>query len=120
MKSKKGQFFIFSAMFLMLLLIYLYSLETDNTYIISSSNVHLQENIIYETCQVGYNSIPGNIEERFTNFTNDVSQYCDGFGYTCTLSINIVGSPPTPDYTDFTYSIFYSASGYESEEAFVC
>lgn len=103
--SNKSQFLVFSAMFIFLLLIFIYSLETDNTYIVKNSKFNLIENIIYETCQVGKNSNGSYIDSRYSNFTNDVETYCLDLDYNCTLTIvNNTIIPPDSNWSKLNYT----------------
>ena len=126
MKSKRSQFFIFSALFYILLFLFIYSLETENSYIVNSDKVNLLDNLVYETCQIGINSNASQIAQRFGNYTNDVRSYCIDFGYNCTLDIQLqAGMPPGGNfsllnYTMYDYNISYRKSGFNYHGGFTC
>lgn len=122
--SKKGQFIIISVLLLILVLIFTYYQETDNSYIVKSSKYNLLDNIIYETCLVGRNSNGTYIQVRFDSFTNNVSSYCLDSGYVCNLTIQnnsiIPSNESLINYTLFDYHIEYNASGYVYSGDFNC
>lgn len=123
-KSKKGQFVIMSSAFLVLLLIFSYSLETQNSYIIKSSKNKLLNNIIYETCFLGKMSNGSQIDSRFSQLEIDIDSYCQGFGNVCNLNISKVDTAPSNlsllNYTHYTYELNYSNSGYSFNSSFTC
>jgi hypothetical protein len=124
--DNKGQFLIFSGLFVFLLLIFIYSIETPNSYIVNSSKFNLIDNIIYETCQVGKISNGSYIDQRYSNFSIDVNNYCIGFGYNCSLSIiNNTAIPPESNwsklnYSHYNYALVYSAKGLNYTTDFDC
>ena len=121
MKSKKSQFFILSALFYILLLVFIYSLETENSYIVDSDRINLLDNIVYETCQLGYHSGTSEIDSRYGNFSANVSSYCTTLGYSCNLSISLnTASPPVYNYTTYDYSISYQKEGLLYSKTFTC
>lgn len=126
LKNKKSQFLILSTLFLLLLLIFSYSLGTENSYITKKSKFNLLDNIIYETCQIGRNSNGTFIDSRYSNFTLDVKNYCQEFNYNCTLSIiNNTAIPPLGNwsllnYTHYNYSIYYEFDGFKYNNDFSC
>jgi len=125
-KNKKSQFLILSALYLILLILFSYSLETQNDYITKNTKNLLLNNLIYETCQIGKLSNGSFIDSRLSNFSVDVNNYCDGFGYNCSLSIiNNTQIPPGGNYsklnyTHYNYSIFYEVDGFVYTGDFTC
>ncbi len=124
--GNKGQFLIFSAMFVFLLLIFIYSIETPNSYIVNSSKFNLIDNIIYETCQVGKISNGSYIDQRYSNFSIDVYNYCLGFGYNCSLNIvNNTAIPPEANwsklnYSHYDYNLVYITDDFNYSSNFNC
>lgn len=122
--SKKGQFLIISSLFLILLLIFIYSLETENFYIGETSKISLLDNAIYETCYIGKNSNGTYIENRYLNFSGELSAYCLNMGYVCNLTIVnntvIPSNESLINYTLFDYSIVYEYDGLEYLKDFTC
>lgn len=122
--SKKGQFLVLSGAFFILLLIFIYSQETENSYIIKSNENNILNNIIYEACQIGKMSNGSYIDSRFGNYTQDVTIYCSSFNYNCNLNIiKQVGAPTNLtllNYTYYNYSITYSNSYISYNSNFTC
>lgn len=123
-KNKRGQFIIFSGMFLLLLLLFIYSLETQNTYIIEPAKFRLLDNIIYESCMIGKLSNGSFIDSRFDNFTLNVASYCNIFGNFCNLTIVKIDGAPTNlsllNYTHYNYSLEYNYDDNYYNERFNC
>ena len=88
--KKKSQFFIFIGFLFLSLLVFIYSIETQNNYIVKSTNYNLLDNILFEVCQLGTNSNATNIESRYSNLTFDVFNYCGGYIYICNLTIALL------------------------------
>ena len=123
-RSKKGQFLIFSTVFFVLLLLFIYSQETVNSYIIKPNKNNILNNVVYETCQIGKMSNGSYIDSRFGNFTQDVDSYCNSFGYLCNLTITKQVGAPTNlsllNYTFYDYDINYSNDGFYYSSNFTC
>jgi hypothetical protein len=123
-KNKKSQFMILSMSFLILLLFFSYSLETQNTYIVKSSKHSILNNIIEETCYIGKNSNGSNIESRYSNFTIDVKNYCNNINYICNLTITnntvLPSNESLINYTLFDYNIIFEANEYSYSNNFNC
>jgi len=125
-KNTKSQFLIFSGLFFILLLIFFYSLGTENSYITKKSKFNLLDNIIYETCEIGKNSNGSLIDQRYSNFTLNIENYCLEYNYNCSLSIiNNSQIPPNGNwsllnYTHYNYSIYYYFEGFEYSGDFTC
>lgn len=124
MKNKKSQLLIFSMMFLILLLLFSYSLETRNTYKTHFSKTDILDNIMLETCQVGIRSNGSYIDERYSDFTTSVSSYCSDFGYDCSLGITKKDSAPANlsllNYTHYDYEINYTKETLSFNGSFNC
>ncbi len=124
--AKNGQFFILSGLFMVLLVIYIYSLETDNTYISSGVKTSIYENVVYETCMIGRNSNSSNIDSRFGSFSLFVMNYCEDFSNECILEINLKpGNPPGGNmsllnYTHYSYELTYTWDNYTYYKNFTC
>ncbi len=122
--NKSGQLFLLSAYLILFGLIFIYSLETQNTYKLKSSKSSILNNVIYETCKIGKLSNGSYIDSRYSNFTINVNNYCNGFGNICNLTITKIGSAPTNlsqlNYTHYNYSILYKNHGYDYEKNFTC
>ncbi|MDA3856502.1 MAG: hypothetical protein PF569_09685 [Candidatus Woesearchaeota archaeon] len=125
-KNKKSQLFLLSSLFLLLLLIFIYSIETENTYIVKSGKFNLLNNIVYETCKVGKFSNGTYIDSRYLEFENDLESYCISYGYLCNLTItNNTIIPPSGNwsllnYTHYDYHIDYRYEGYNYSSSFIC
>ncbi|MFW6009300.1 MAG: hypothetical protein ACOCP8_08570 [archaeon] len=122
--NKRGQFLILSFLFLFLLLIISYSIETQNNYIEKNNKYFVVNNIITETCIIGQNSNGSNIQERFLNFTQDVYLYCDDMDYNCNLTIINNTLIPTNisliNYTLFDYYIDFQSNDHLITKKFNC
>ena len=122
--SKRSQIILISGFLVLLVLVFIYSLETENSYIVYSAKSSLLENIMHETCQVGIMSNGSYIDVRFGNFSADVLNYCQDFAYNCTLNIQKNGDAPDNlselNYTHYTYSVIYSAGNYNNSYNFTC
>lgn len=123
-KQKKSQFILFSGLFLLLLILFIYSLETENSYISKPVKFNLLNNIIHESCMVGKLSNGTYIDQRFANFTIYIQNYCNNFDAICTLTITKdVGAPTNLtllNYTHYQYSIEYNYDNYYYNERFNC
>jgi uncharacterized membrane protein len=123
-KNKKGQLFLISSFLLFFSVLFIYSLETENTYITSSSKNGILGNIIYESCQVGIKSNGSYIDLRYSEFTSNVSNYCDNLNYVCSLTIIKKGGAPTNlsdlNYTHYDYNINYENEGFVYTNDFTC
>lgn len=123
-KKKQGQFFVFSMLFLLLLMAFIYSIETDNTYIKKSRISSLATNIIFEACEIGIKSNGTYLESRFNNFSSYVSDYCQSYNYNCSLNIIKKSTAPVNlsqlNYSHFNYSIIYVNNGYNYASNFTC
>ena len=124
MKNKKSQMFIISGFFVILGLLFIYSLETENYYIISSSKSSLLSNIIHQTCQIGEISNGSYLDSRFAQFESNIETYCPQIGVSCNLTISKSAGAPTNlselDYTYYNYSIDYENWGYSYSGDFNC
>ncbi len=71
-KNKRGQFFIFTAILICLLLFYLYSMRSSTVFVKSSDFERLHKNFIKEASIVITNSLynEGNLTLDFQNFTD--------------------------------------------------
>ena len=121
--EKKGQFLILSGFFILLLTIFIYSLETDNTYIVNLRDSNLVDNIELETCNILKISNGTQIEQRISNITNFVSIYCYQRDIICNLNIiNNTQIPPSGNYSllnythyNLTLEILQSTKNYNSQ-----
>ena len=103
--KKKSQAFIISAMFLFLLMIFIYSQETQNTYIVKSGEYNLVKNIIYETCYIGTTSNGSFIDNRYSTFKNNIYSHCQNIEKICNLTItNNTQIPPLGNYSLLNYT----------------
>jgi len=113
-------------MFLFLIVLFIYSIETENFYITKFSKNTILDNIVYETCIVGKNSNGTQINNRFKMFANNVSDYCNESGNYCDLIIiNNTAIPPLGNwsllnYTHYDYHIDYKWRGLNTSLDFVC
>ena len=107
-----------------MLLVFIYSLETENFYIAETSKITLLDNAVYETCFIGKNSNGTYIENRYLNFSLEFSNYCSDLGYVCNLTIVNNTVIPTNEslinYTLFDYLIIYEYDGLEFSKNFTC
>lgn len=121
---KKSQLFILSALLLILLLIFTYSLETDNTYIVKTSKYNLLNNIQYETCMIGKTSQGSNITSRYSSYEINVENYCTNLNHICDLTISnntvLPSNTSLIDYTMFDYHIKYEMSNFHYDQNFTC
>ena len=123
-KNKSGQLFLISAFLLMSSLLFIYSLETENYYIVNFSESIILENILYETCNVGYNSNGSFIESRFTSFQNYVNSDCQNNYYNCDLQITKITSAPTNlsllNYGHFNFTLSFDNKNLNYSNKFTC
>ena len=124
LKNKKAQFLILSGMILMGALIFIYSLETENNYILKDSENSMLNNIEIETCHIGKLSNGTYIESRYSNFSKDVKEYCGSFNYSCILNItNKDGETNLSrlNYKNFSYNIkLTNNNSFSYDENFTC
>ena len=124
--NKKGQFLIFSALFLFLLLLFIYSVETDNTYIENSGENKLILNIIEETCLVATLNNGTDLNSSLYRFESEVNSYCLQVGTNCTLDVsNNSEVPPGGDWsalnhTHYDYNLTYNYDGFSFTQTIGC
>lgn len=123
-KNKSGQIFILSCFLLMLSLVFIYSLETDNSYISDFTNSIIIENIIYETCNIGYQSNGSQYDSRFLFFQNHVNSNCQNSSYNCNISITKQVSAPSNlsllNYTDFDFHLYFENNFINYSNLYIC
>ncbi len=123
-KNKKGQLFLISSFLLLFAVLFIYSLETENAYIPSSEKNGILRNIVFESCVVGMNSNGTYIDLRYTQFKNNVSNYCSSLNYNCSLTITKQGGAPSNlsnlNYTHYDYEIYYENGGFVYDGEFNC
>lgn len=126
LKNKKSQFVVLTGFVFLLLVLFIYSQETENTYINNNGKYHLIENIKHESCLIGKKSNASYIVSRFDDFTSKVSSYCSNYGYYCMLNISFKpsmppgGNPDLANYTQFNYQIIYGFDGLNTTTNFTC
>ena len=126
LKSKKSQFLIISFMFILLLLLFIYSLETDNTYIPSNWENTIVLSFIEQTCYLGKMVNGTYINQTYVELTQFVSSYCDEKIFDCELVIqNNTLIPPQGNfsllnYTHYDYTVFFSLGNLSKEVEFRC
>ena len=123
-QTKSGQLFIISSFLLLIGLVFIYSLETENSYIANFGESIIIENIIYETCELGYQSNGSYIETHFTNFQNLVNQNCLNKTYKCELTITKQLSAPTNlsllNFTHFNYNLKFTSNTLNYSNTITC
>lgn len=123
---KKSQFLILSGLFVILLVIFIYSLETDNTYIPILGDSYLLENIEFETCKVLKMSNGTQIENRLDFLSINIPIYCNNRNNQCVFSYqNITTIPPGGNYsllnyTHFNYSLEINQSSKNINKKIIC
>lgn len=89
-----------------------------------SSQSLLLDNIMFESCQVGKLSNGSYIDDRFISFSGNLSQYCDGIGITCNLTISKKAGAPVNlsilNYTHYNYELNYIEGNYHYNSNFTC
>ena len=123
-KNKSGQFFMISGFLITLGLIFIYSIETENYYIISPSKSSLLSNIEYQVCKVATNSNGSFIDTRFSDIETNIENYCSDISISCDLVIDKSLSAPTNlselNYSYYNFSISYQDGGFSLGEEFEC
>jgi hypothetical protein len=123
-KNKSGQIFVLSGFLLILSLVFIYSLETDNSYITDFTDSIIIENIIYETCVIGQNSNGSQFDSRFLSFENHVNLNCQNNYYNCLLNITKQGSAPVNlsllTITDFDFHLIFENDFINYSNTFIC
>lgn len=103
--AKKGQFLILSGLFILLLSIFIYSLETDNTYILNLKDSSIVENIQFETCKVLKMSNGTQIISREAILIQNIENYCFQRDVVCNLTlINNTIVPPFGNFSLLNYT----------------
>ena len=127
MKNTKGQFIVVSVLFLLLLLLVIYSLGTQKPYIAYSGERHVLNNLLEEGCTLGNLSNGSYLDYRFSDFINHTTSYCSGLGYTCTFNISRPQSGPSYEdnlsqlsYLNFTYSLYFKGNVLTYNSSFTC
>lgn len=128
LNSKKSQLIIFSACFLFFLLIFIYHLETNNTYITKSSEVYIVENIIDQVCFFAKNTNSSAYYSYLEKMEDKTENFCIKEGFFCDLKIlNLKNLPPTnndwssiDNLNDYSYFINFSFNNFLYESNFNC
>lgn len=105
--KKKGQFMIFSALFLFLLLYFIYSLETVNPYKFENGDfIHIQgyqDEICFPLTQRNGSTLNTSIQV----IENSIDSYCVYTGDECFFDIyNITSIPPSGNWSLLNISQF--------------
>ncbi len=123
-KNKSGQIFILSGFLLILSLVFIYSLETDNSYITDFTDSIIIENIIYETCEIGQNSNGSQFDSRFLSYQNHINLNCQNNYYTCLLNITKKGSAPANlsllTVSDFDFHLYFKNQFINYSNLYTC
>ena len=123
-KNKSGQIFILSGFLLILSLVFIYSLETDNSYITDFTDSIIIENIIYETCVIGQNSNGSQFDSRFLSYKNHINLNCQNNYYSCLLNITKQGSAPANlsllTLADFDFHLTFENDFINYSNTFIC
>ena len=124
-RDNKGQFFIASMIMFFLVIVFLYSLETENTYKSYSGKNDILNNLRYETCQVAQKSNGTYLDSRFNNLTAEIQAYCSGYQMMhCNLTITKSSGAPSNlsllNYTHYNYSLDYRYQTYQAGGSFNC
>jgi hypothetical protein len=110
-KNKSGQIFVLSGFLLILSLVFIYSLETDNSYITDFTDSSIIENILYETCIIGQNSNGSQFDSRFSTYENHINLNCQNSHYNCLLNITKQSGATTNlsllAVTDFDFHLYF-------------
>lgn len=124
MQEKKSQVLIFATIFLILLLLVTYSLETRNSYKPYFEYNSILGNIKFETCQVGNLSNGSYIDSRFSSFETSMESYCTDLNIVCDLEITKDSGAPTNlselNYTHYEYEITFEYLEYNYSGVFNC
>ncbi|NQZ84671.1 MAG: hypothetical protein HRU03_03040 [Nanoarchaeales archaeon] len=122
--NKSGQIFILSGFLLILSLVFIYSLETDNSYITDFTNSIIIENIIYETCNIAYNSNGSQFDSRFLSYQNHINLNCLNNNYNCLLTITKQPSAPADlsllSYSDFDFDLYFENKFINYSNTYTC
>ncbi len=115
-RQKKSQFLLLSAFILLNALLFIYSLETENTYRESFDKNIQVETLMHELCELGMRSNGSTIDANYAQYSSDLSTYCTGQGYECSLTITKDGTAPTDlsllNYTHYEYTFNFSSIDY--------
>jgi hypothetical protein len=123
-KNKSGQIFILSGFLLILSLVFIYSLETDNSYITDFTDSIIIENIIYETCILSQNSNGSQFDLRFSILENHINSNCQNNNYNCLLNISrnlsIITNLSLLTSTDFNFHLYFENEFINYSNKFIC
>lgn len=122
--NRSGQLFIISSFLLILSLVFIYSQETQNSYIVHFTDSIIIEDIIYESCEIGYTSNGTFIESRFSSFENYINLDCQNNFYNCQLTITKQIAAPTNlsllDFTHFDFELSYDSQNVNYSNQYIC
>ncbi len=108
----------------MLSLVFIYSQETQNSYIVHFTDSIIIEDIIYESCKIGYTSNGTFIESRFSNFENYINLDCQNNYYNCQLTITKNISAPTNlsllNFTHFDFEFSFDSQNINYSKQYIC
>lgn len=122
--SKKGQFLVLGAYFILLVLFVINYSETENTYIDSFSENTIINSAMHETCMVAKTSPGIVLDARFVVVDSKVTSYCLNKGFLCNLTITKKAGAPSNlsllNYTHYTYAIMSNVSNTYYNSSFTC
>lgn len=123
-KTKKSQILLISSSLILLSLLFIYSVETENYYITNFEKTNIVTNIELETCQISYNSNGSYLDERYLSFSNFVNSYCQTKPFTCNLTIQKQSSAPTNlsllNYTHFNKTFQFQSNTISHSQRIIC
>ena len=107
-----------SATFFVLLLIFIYSLETTNSYKSVEGEIYLVENMIEETCNVGNFNEGESLYEILQQYSSDIEDYCEGRGKVC--NINFIYEDNNQELDNYEFEISFSGTDFTVEKTYTC
>ncbi len=123
---KKSQFMVISGLFLFMIIYFIYSIETDNTYISKNGNFILLEKYPQELCLPIQNKTGITLNQSINTLENRFTNYCNGIDYNCSINIyNITTAPPEGNISklnmsQYRISITFEDFDYNYSEDFSC
>ena len=124
--ARKSQFMVFSAFFLILLLFFIYSLETVNTYKVTNGDfIHISE-FDKKICNAISSRNGTDLNSSILIIENSMNIYCSNDNRNCLFDIyNITPIPPLDNWSylnisQFEVNYYSNTSWFKSNITFRC
>ncbi len=124
--NNKSQIIVLACAFLFLIFLYIYSLETMNSYINMPPKTTILQVVADEVCYLAYRSSGEDLDLRLKMVNSSLLEYCNSEGLLCSFDIIPYGEVPPLgnwsllNYSYYNFSLFVSDSTFNFTREFKC